>query len=155
MLDLFYKWDALIVSTKDKNDVQFDTTKNTVILDGYDVTHPWEFEKWGILLEVKQYADALFYKFLVSGYHMVIILSDNFELKEDILSFFGDVDILIIKWTKAGAKIYESIEAKLVVPYGVEKEIFLNTLGQSKDPVEVFKIKGQLNGEITEFINLG
>lgn len=84
----------------------------------------------------------------------MIVQSDNFELTENTLGFFGDVDVLIIKGTKAGVKIYENIEAKLVIPYGEEKEIFLNSLGQTKEAVDTFKLKGELNGEITEFVNL-
>ena len=64
------------------------------------------------------------------------------------------MDVLIIKGTKAGVKIYESIEAKLVIPYGEEKEIFLNTLGQTKEILNTFRIKSELNGENTEFVNL-
>jgi hypothetical protein len=56
-----------------------------VILDGYDVTFPGEYEKSGILLEVKEYAGILFYKFLMLDYHLVIIQSDSFELTEEIL----------------------------------------------------------------------
>jgi hypothetical protein len=38
-------------------------------------------------------------------------------------------------------KLYENIEAKIVVPYGEEKAIFLNTLGQHKEEVETYRVK--------------
>jgi hypothetical protein len=155
MIDIAYKWKNLVISTsKEKKEIVFHTDEMGVILDGYDVTFPGEYEKSGILLEVKEYAGILFYKFLMLDYHLVIIQSDSFELTEEILWFFGDVDILVIKWTKAGVKIYENVEAKLVVPYGEEKDIFFNTLGQNKESVLTYRIKGELNGEITEFVNL-
>lgn len=155
MVDFFYRGSALIIgTTKEKKEIVFDTVNNSVTLDTYDVSFPGEYEKSGILLEVKEYAGNLFYKFLVLGYHLVIVQSDSFDLTEEILWFFGDVDVLIIKGTKAGVKIYESIEAKLVIPYGEEKEIFLNTLGQTKEILNTFRIKSELNGENTEFVNL-
>lgn len=154
MVDFNYKGKELIIATKEKKEIVFHTEKNTVSLDGYDVTHPGEYEKSGILLEVKEVGENLFYKFLILGYHLVIVQSDNFELTEDTLGFFGDVDVLVIKGTKAGVKIYENIEAKLVIPYGEEKEIFLNSLAQNKEAVDTYKLKGELNGEITEFVNL-
>lgn len=154
MVDFSYKGKELVIATKEKKEIVFHTEKNTVSLDGYDVTHPWEYEKSGILLEVKEVGETLFYKFLILGYHLVIVQSDNFELTENTLGFFGDVDVLIIKGTKAGVKIYENIEAKLVIPYGEEKEIFLNSLAQTKEAVDTYKLKGELNGEITEFVNL-
>jgi hypothetical protein len=85
---------------------------------------------------------------------MCIVTSDSFELKEEIVSFFGDVDILIIVWTKDAVKIFENIEAKLVIPYGEGKDLFLNTLGQHSEAVKVSKIGSDLDGDRTEFINL-
>lgn len=155
MVDFFYRGSDIVISTtKEKKEIVFSTTTHSVSLDGYDVTFPGEYEKSGILLEVKEYGENLFYRFLVLGYHVVIVQNDNFELTEDILWFFGDVDVLVIKGTKAAVKIYESIEAKLVVPFGEEKEIFLNSLAQNKEAVATYRIKGELNGEITEFVHL-
>jgi hypothetical protein len=70
-----------------------------------------------------------------------VVPSDSFELKEEILSFFGDVDILLITGTKDAAKVFENIEAKLVIPYGEGKDIFLNTLGQHTQEVDSYKVK--------------
>jgi hypothetical protein len=85
---------------------------------------------------------------------MCIIYSDSFELKEEIVSFFWDVDILIIIWTKDAVKIFENIEAKVVVPYGAGKDIFLNTVGQHPEAVKTFKVMADLDGDRTEFVNL-
>ena len=86
MVDFFYRGSALIIATtKEKKEIVFDTVNNNVTLDTYDVSFPGEYEKSGILLEVKEYAGNLFYKFLVLGYHLVIVQSDSFELTEEIL----------------------------------------------------------------------
>ena len=154
MLDIFYKNNNLIIVDSNKKEIKFDYENNKVELDSYDVTFPWEYEKSAILLEVKEYDNKLFYNFLIDGKHLVIIPDDNFEIKEDILEFFGDVDILIIKWSQASAKIFENIESKIVIPYGEAKDIFLNTLWQHIEEIDTYKQKGELPIDSTEFVNL-
>jgi hypothetical protein len=106
------------------------------------------------LLEVKEYAWLLFYSFTIDSKHLVIIINDKFELKEDILSFFWDVDILIIPWTRESVKIYENIEARVVVPYWPSKQLFLTELGQNIEEVSSYKIKWELLEDKSEFVNL-
>lgn len=155
MIEISYKNEhTLCVKNSDKKDIFFDINDKKVLLEDFNVTHPGEYEKSGNLLEVKEYTDILFYKFLVDGKHMCIVTSDSFELKEEIVSFFGDVDILIIVGTKDAVKIFENIEAKVVVPYGEGKDIFLNTLGQHSESVKTHKVGADLDGDRTEFVNL-
>lgn len=154
MLDIFYEWKKLLIENSDKKLISFDTETKQVILDWFDVSSPWEYEKSNILLEVKQYLGNLFYHFLISWKHLLIVGEDNFELKEEISDFFWDVDILIIIWTKDACKLFESIEAKIVVPYGESKDIFLNTLGQHIEEVDRYKQKWELPVDNTEFVNL-
>ncbi len=92
---------------------------------------------------------------MIDKKRLVIISNDSFELKEEILTFFGDVDVLIIVGTKEAAKIFDNIEAKLVVPYGEGKDLFLNTLGQHIEEESKFKIKWEFSLDSTEFVNLG
>jgi hypothetical protein len=61
---------------------------------------------------------------------------------------------LIIRGSKESAKLFENIEAKLVVPYTESKDIFLNTLGQHIEEVASYKIKAELSIDVTEFVNL-
>lgn len=155
MIEFSYKNNDLVISNKDKKTITFSPETKQVLLDGYNVTKPGEFEKSGMLLEVKEYHSNLYYSFSVDGNHLVIITEDNFELKEEILEFFWDVDVLIIVGTKEAVKKFENIEAKLVIPYGEGKDIFLNTLGQSIEEGGNFKLKHELHGDTTEFVNLG
>lgn len=146
--------EKIVLKNADKKEIFFDFSQGKVFMEDYDVTYPWEYEKGGNLLEVKEYADILFYKFLVDGYHVCYVCSDSFDLSEEILWFFGDVDILIIVGTKESVKVFENIEAKVVIPYGEGKDVFLNSAGQHPEPVSVYKVKGELEGENTEFVNL-
>lgn len=154
MLDLFYKENNIVIQNSDKKWIIFDTLTNEVLIDDYNVTHPWEYEKSAILLEVKKYNWELYYNFLIEWIHLVIISNDKFELKEEILEFFWDVDLLIIIWSKESATLFENIEAKIVVPYGEAKDIFLNTLWQNIEATDKFKQKWELPIDSTEFINL-
>ncbi len=154
MLELKYNKAELLITDSDKNTVSFNTENNITLLDGFDITHSWEYEKSGILVEVKKYGENLYYNFLIDKKRLVIISNDSFELKEEILSFFGDVDVLIIVGTKEAAKIFDNIEAKLVVPYGEWKDLFLNTLGQHIEEENKFKVKWDFSLDSTEFVNL-
>ncbi|MDQ7009594.1 MAG: hypothetical protein Q9M94_04870 [Candidatus Gracilibacteria bacterium] len=154
MLDIKYRKSDLIITDGDKNEISFNIEKNQIILDGFNISYSGEYEKSGILVEVKKYGDNLYYNFLIEKKRLVIITQDIFDLKEEILSFFGDVDILIIIGTKEAAKVFESIEAKLVIPYGESKDMFLHTLGQNVEEVNSYKIKGDFSLDSTEFVNL-
>ena len=154
MIEISQNAEKIRLLTGDKKEVLFDTQTLQMLLDGYDVTYPGEYEKSSILLEVKEYEQKLFYNFLIEEKNIVVIPYDNFSLEEEILSFFGDVDILIIRGTKEAAKIFENVESKVVIPYGESKDLFLHTLGQHVPEVGSYKVKWEFDPEMTEFVNL-
>lgn len=154
MIEILHTKGKIKLINGDNKEISFDPNSLEVQIDGYDVSYPWEYEKSEILLEVKEYDQKLFYNFFMEEKHIVLVPYDNFELKEEILSFFWDVDILVIIGTKDAAKIFENIEAKLVVPYGEWKDVFLNTLGQHTEEVDSHKIKWELSFDSTEFVNI-
>jgi len=154
MLNIKYKDKDLIIVDPEKKEVIFNTENNEVLLDGFNISYPGEYEKSGILVETKQYWENLFYNFLIDKKRLIIVNNDKFELKEEILEFFGDVDVLIIVGSKEAAKLFESIEAKLVIPYWEGKDIFLNTLWQNIEEVSSYKIKNEFSLDSTEFVNL-
>ncbi len=154
MLELKYSWEELLIKDSEKNVISFNKSSLQTLLDGFDISHPWEYEKSGILVETKEYKKNLYYNFLIDRKRLIIISNDSFELKEEILSFFWDVDVLVIIGSKEAAKVFENIEAKLVVPYGEWKDIFLNTLGQKIEEVSVYKVKWDFSLDSTEFVNL-
>lgn len=154
MIEIYNNNWFLTLETKSKNKVTLDTKDFEVKIDDLNVVYPWEYEKSWILLEVKKYADILFYSLTISWNHVLIITHDKFDLKEEIMSFFWDVDVLIIVWTKEAAKLFESIEARVVVPFGEEKSIFLNTLWQHIEEVDSYKLKSEFSIDSTEFVNL-
>lgn len=154
MIEIFNKNDLVNIKNSDNVIVTLHTTNKEVKIGDYWIDFPGEYEKSWILLEVKEYEDKLFYSFLIEWKVVLAIFDDNFEMKEEIMSFFGDVDVLLITWTKNSPKIVESIEARVVIPFWEGKDIFLNTLGQHKEEIETFKLKNEMWVETTEFVNL-
>jgi len=154
MLEITNKNWIISVENSSKNKITLDIDTFEVKIDDFNVVHAGEFEKSGILLEVKSYNNNLFYSFTIEWKHLLIITDDKFDLKEEILSFFWDVDILITIWSKESAKIFENIEARLVVPFGDWKSTFLTTLGQHIEEVDLYKLKWELSIDSTEFVNL-
>ncbi len=153
-MEIFYNDNNLVIKGNNKNSILFNINTDNLTIDGFDISYPWEYEKSWILLEVKEYKNTLFYKFLLDSKHVSIITSDNFEIKEEILSFFWDLDILIIIWTKEAVKIYETIEAKVVIPYWEWKDLFLNTLWQHIEEVSNYKPKSEIIWDVIQYINL-
>lgn len=153
-MDFFYKNNSLIVQSLQKKELVFTPESKNVQIDDFSVSNAWEYEKSWILVEVKLFADSLFYSITLDWYHVFIITNDSFELNEEILSFFGDIDVLLLPWTKNSIKIYENIEAKIVIPYWESKDIFFAAISQHKEEVENFKVKWEIMGDITEFVNL-
>lgn len=154
MLDISYNNNEIIIIDSDKKTISFNIDTSVPLLDKFDISAPWEYEKSWILVETKKYKNNLYYNFLVDNKRLIIISNDNFELKEEILSFFGDVDVLIIVGSKESAKIFENIEAKLVIPYGEGKDLFLHTLWQNIEEVSSFKVKWEFSLDSTDFVNL-
>lgn len=154
MLELSQKNEVISMKTTSKSIINFNTQSLEVAIDELNVVYPGEYEKSGILLEVKEYNNILFYSFRVDSKHIVIIPNDTFDLKEEILSFFGDVDVLVIVGSQQSAKVFENIEARIVVPYGDGKQTFLTHLGQHTASVESYKIKWEFSLDQTEFVNL-
>ncbi|MGE4444391.1 MAG: hypothetical protein AB7E37_05365 [Candidatus Altimarinota bacterium] len=154
MVEIFNSNTSIQIKNSDNVIISCDITTAQVSIGDYKIDFPGEYEKSGVLLEVLEYSEKLFYSFLVEGKVIVVLFYDDFEMKEEIMSFFGDVDILLVTGTKNAPKIVENIEARVVIPFGEGKDVFLNTLGQHKDEIDTFKLKGDLGIENTEFINL-
>jgi hypothetical protein len=65
MIEIFNNSGVVSVKTASKSTVTFDTNSLEVKIDDLNVVHPGEFEKSGILLEVKEYNKILFYSFTI------------------------------------------------------------------------------------------
>lgn len=154
MIEIYNKNNVVNIKNSDNKIVFVDILNKTVKIDDYLIDFPWEYEKSSILVEVMEYENILFYSLLIESKIILVIFEESFEMKEEIMSFFWDVDVLLIIGTKNSPKIVENIEARVVIPFWEWKDVFLNTLGQHKEEMESFKLKADLWIENTEFINL-
>lgn len=154
MIEIFNKNDVINIKNSQNILINFNVNSKDVYIWDYNINFPWEYEKSWILLEVMEYEGKLFYNFLVEWNTIVIIFDDNFEIKESILSFFWDVDILLINWTKNSNKIVENIETKVVIPFWELKNVFLHSISQHKEEIDTFKLKSDFWLENTEYVNL-
>lgn len=155
MIEIQSNWENLIIKNSENKKIEFNYSNKEVKIDWFLIDFPWEYEKAWILLEVKEHENNFFYNFSIDWNALLLIPEDNFELKEEIVSFFGDVDVLLINWTKNSPKIIENVEARVVVPFWEWKDVCLNALWQHKEEVENIKLKSSdFDNDETQIINL-
>lgn len=150
-MDITKKWDAIILSW-DKKEIVFENWEITV--DSLKINFPGEYEKSSVMVHVIEKNDKLIYQLRFLDKNVWYISSDILDIDEEVTNFFWDIDILIIKWSKQSAKIFENLETKYIVPYGEQKDIFFSTLGQTIEPVSTVKIKDIIWENEVNFINL-
>lgn len=154
-MEIYYKNNNLIIQNASKKEVVFNIESKDVSIDSFSISKQGEYEKWSILAEVKDYKEILFYNLTLDTQRIVILTDDSFDLSEEILSFFWDVDLLILPWSKNCVKIYENIEAKMVLPYWEWKDVFFTAISQHNiEEVESIKIRWSIQWDVTEFVNL-
>lgn len=153
-MEISFKNNNLVITSASKNEVTFNLETKDIAIDWFSVSNQWEYEKSGILAEVKDFENNFFYSLSIDSYHVFIVTTDTFELSEEILSFFGDVDVLLLPGSKNSVKIYENVEAKVVIPYGEWKDVFFNTVASHPKEIDVYKVKWEISWDITEFVNI-
>lgn len=116
------------VINSDKKLVTFDASN--VLIDGLLIEMPGEYEKSGILAHTIQVGDSLLTELQVERKSIGYIPASITDATEDLVGFFGDLDLLLIAGSKDDVKIFESIESRAVLPYSEMKDSFLTALGQ-------------------------
>ena len=154
MIEIYNKDQNTLIKNSESKILYISLNDKNIKIDDFVIDFPWEYEKSWMLVEVKEYQDKLFYSLVIESKHIVVIFDDKFEMKEEIMTFFWDVDLIIINATKDSSKIVENIESRIVLPIWESKDIYLNSMWQVKEELEVFKIKWDFWDENTEFVNL-
>lgn len=127
-----------------------------VEIEGMKIDFPGEYEKSGVLVHAMDHSSGLLFSLRLEDRDVAYVETDELEVTEEIADFFRDVDLLVLKGTKNAVKLFENLEARLVVPYGEEKSVFLAALGQNVEPVAKYKTKElDFEGEATGFVHLG
>ncbi len=100
-------------------------------------------DKWWKLLFQLRFLDKIIW----------YINYEDLEVDENVVDFFWDIDVLIIKWSKESIKTFENLEAKYVVPVWEHKDIFFSTLWQHPEPVQSIKVKELIWENEVTFVN--
>lgn len=150
-MDLNKKWEIISINA-DKKEITFnDWLVNT---DWLDINFPWEYEKSWIMTHVIEKDWKLLYQIRFDWKIIGYLNFDELEVTEDIVDFFWNIDILVIKWSKTSIKIFENLESKVVVPFWEWKDVFFSTLWQHVEVTNNFKIKSDLDESWVIFVNL-
>lgn len=116
-------------------------------IDGYDIDYPGEYEKSGIIVQIKEYGDDYLITRCNVGDRVVAYLPESTEdLTSDMISFLGDVDVLILPGKKTLQKIVETVDPRVVLPYGEALSAFFGAFGQTVEPLNKKNLK------VTDFV---
>lgn len=154
MLEIYNEQNTLKIKNSDWKIIQANSETKSVNIDWFEIDYPGEYEKSGILSEVFEFDEKLFYAIHTEQKLIMVIFEEVAEIKPELLEFFGDVDVLAVVWSKNMNKLVENIETRVVIPFGEGKDILLNVLGQHKEEIPVFKLKNDFWDENTEYVNL-
>lgn len=147
--------DNQIVITSDKKEIIFQSP-TSIILDGMAIDFFGEYEKSGFLATFHEVEGHPLFTLRVEGKNIAYVPVDTLEITEKVVDFLGNIDILILPGNKNATKIFENLEARMVIPYGPETPIFLTSLGQNIEMVDKYKTKEvDFEGETTVFIRVG
>jgi hypothetical protein len=144
-----------IVITSDKKEIIFGTP-TSITLDTMVIDFPGEYEKSGFLATHHEIQGVSLFTLRVEGKNVAYVPTDTLEITEKVVDFLGNIDVLILPGDKNATKIFENLEARMVVPYGEETPIFLSSLGQNIDMVDKFKTKeSDFEAEGAVFVRVG
>ncbi len=147
--------DNQIVITSDKKEIVFQSP-NVIVLDGLVIDFFGEYEKSGFLATFHEVDGKNLFTLRVEGKNIAYVPTDTLEITEKVVDFLGNIDILILPGDKNATKIFENLEARMVIPYGEEAPLFLSSLGQNIEMVDKFKTKEtDFESEATVFVRVG
>lgn len=147
--------DNQIVITSDKKEIVF-ATPTSIVLDGMIIDFFGEYEKSGFLANFQEIEGKPLFSLRVEGKNIAYIPTDTLEITEKVVDFLGNIDILILPGDKNATKIFENLEARMVVPYGEETPVFLSSLGQNIEMADKFKTKeSDFESESAVFVRVG
>lgn len=150
-MELTMKWNAISLFWE-KKEILFEG--NEVSIDWQSISFPWEYEKSWIMAHVLEKGWNLLFQMKFLDKNVWYINLTELEITEDIVDFFWDIDVLLIQWSKESIKIFENLEAKYVVPFWEQKDVFFSTLWQHPEPVQLAKVKQDIWDNEVIFINL-
>ncbi len=128
---------------------------DAVVVDGLSLDMPGEYEKSEILASVSTFDGIRVVRLFVESRTIVYIPGETLELSKEVLDFLGAIDILILPGTKSAAKLSESLETRMIIPFGEGRSVFLQTLGQTVESVRRYRTKdADFDGAVVRYVAL-
>lgn len=152
-MDIQYTPQAITLISEKKEII---LQNDAIILDGFLVDVPGEYEKGGFLLYVREYEGIRLAHFRVEGYWCGYMSDIPESMSGDMLDFFGQLDILFAPIEKKHQSLLEQIEPRLLVSYGGGACEMPQVLGVSCEVVSQYRLKsGDISSEKTGLVILG
>lgn len=86
-------------------------------LDGLLIECAGEYEKSGFLMYVREFENVRYFSFRVEGYWVGFISDIPTQIPSDILDFLGQIDILVVPFSKSEQIFIEQIEPKIIISF--------------------------------------
>ncbi len=138
-MDFLKNQNGNVVISSEKKEITLND--NQITVDGMVIDFPGEYEKSGILIQVKEENEKLYFTLQVEGKIIAFVPHAEWEIHDELINFFWKASILITLADKVNTKLVEVLEPLLIVPYGEGKDVFLSSLGQSAEPTDRYKVK--------------
>ena len=149
----FFKNNSNICISSDKKEIIL--WKNSVTIDGMLINFPGEYEKSGILTQVREENEKFYFTLQIEGKIVAYIPHVEGEIHDELINFFAKTSILVTLADKANTKLIEVLEPSIIIPFGETKDIFLTTLGQSTlESTGQYKVKDISDEWAAIYVNL-
>ena len=145
--------DALLI-TSEKREILLES--DAVSVDGMRFDFTGEYERAGVGVEVRMVAGVFVATLHIERKNIAYIAAEIAEVPEDIVEFFGNIDILLLPSGRHITKLYEILEARIVIPFGESAHEALTALGQANaEPMPRYRSKeSDFDADTTRFIYL-
>ena len=127
-----------------------------VIIDGYTMDFPGEYERRGVFVEIRESGASLLYILTVESKTVIYLPIGTTAESLEALRDVNNKDMVIFPASETLWKTVETWEASVVLAFGEKTVEFLTKLGQTIEPSATASVKvTDFESEVTRFIALG
>lgn len=137
-------------------DANFVLNPELIIIDGYVMDFPGEFERQGVFVEIRESGSNLLYIVTIEWKTLIYLPDGTSAESLELLRDLNNKDMVIFPASESLWKTVETWEASVVVPFGAKAADFLAKLGQTIEKTDSASVKSSdFESEVTRFIALG
>ena len=151
-MNLNFKNDHIEIHSGEAN---FILNDKSVVIDGYVMDFPGEFERRGVFVEIRESGSDLLYVITVEGKTLIYLPEGTSSESLEALLDLNNKDMVIFPASESLWKVVETWEASVAVPFGSKATEFLAKLGQTVEKSSTASVKAtDFESEVTRFIAL-